>query len=258
MKKFLVFLLLAGCIEKRERIILATTTSVENSGLLKVLLTSFEREKKIKVDVIAVGTGAALRLGRNGDCDILIVHSKKDEEEFIKEGFGVNRKEIMWNDFVIVGPSEDKAGIKGKDIKEGLKSIAKNNAIFVSRGDLSGTDRKEKELWESVGIEPKGKWYLETGQGMEQTLIIANEKNGYCLSDRGTYYSLKDKISLVILKEDPKLLYNPYSVIVINPKKYPIRYKSAIALANWLISPNAQRIIKGFKVNGIALFNPKN
>ncbi|MEW6482888.1 MAG: substrate-binding domain-containing protein [bacterium] len=257
MRTFFILLLFIGCI-REERLRLATTTSLENSGILKVLLKEFEKTHKIKVDVIAVGTGAALRLGRNGDCDILLVHSKKDEEEFVKDGFGINRQEIMWNDFVLLGPRDDPAKIKGKDLISGLKNIAKEKEIFVSRGDDSGTHKKEKGLWEKTGIKPKGKWYLETGQGMGETLIIANEKNGYCLSDRGTYLSYKNKISLVILKEDPKELYNPYSVIIINPKKYPINYGSARKLADWLIKQECQRIIGEYRVNGIRLFNPIN
>lgn len=255
----LLFTNLIGC--REERIRLATTTSVDNSGLLKVLLAKFKEEKKIEVDVIAVGTVAALKIGRDGDCDILITHSKKDEEKFIKGGFGINRKEIMWNDFVLLGPKNDPAKIKEKDLISGLKSIAKDQAVFVSRGDDSGTNKKEKHLWEKAGIKPRyflrSKKYLETGQGMGETLIIANEKNAYCLSDRGTYLIFKDRISLVILKEDPKELYNPYSVIVINPKKYPkTNYKQAIALADWLTKDEAQKIIGEYKVKEVSLFNP--
>ncbi|HAW49983.1 TPA: tungsten ABC transporter substrate-binding protein, partial [bacterium] len=179
-------LLLAGCKEGRLR--LATTTSFDNSGLLKVILAEFEKEKKIKTDVIAVGTGAALlRLGRNGNCDILITHSMPDEEEFIKDGFGIDRREIMWNDFVLLGPKNDPAKVKDKDLMLGLKNIVENQALFVSRGDESETHKKEKDLWEKIRIKPSGKWYLETRQGMGQALMIANENNAYCLCDRGTY-----------------------------------------------------------------------
>jgi tungstate transport system substrate-binding protein len=239
---------------------LGTTTSVDNSGLLKVLLPPFESMFNVRVDVISVGTGKAMELGKNGDVDVLIVHAKEAEEQFIKEGSGVNRREFMFNDFVILGPANDPAGIKGlKDSVLALKKIAGKNSPFVSRGDNSGTHQKEKSLWAMAKIKPVGKWYLETGQGMEASLQIANEKKAYTISDRGTYLAYKNKDDLKVLVEgDMARLGNPYSIIAINPAKYKhVQYIYAMALVGWVTSVEGQKIIGNFKTPaGEIMFHP--
>lgn len=257
------------CAKKGIRLKLATTTSVENSGLLNLLLPPFEKRFGIKVDVLPLGTGKALKLAENGDVDIVFVHNSKAEEKFVQQGFGVNRREIMFNNFVIVGPADDIAKIKGisssskafKRIAQ-IKSTNENNILFVSRGDQSGTNIKEIFLWEKAGIKPssgKDKWYLETGQGMGATLVIANEKRAYCLVDMATFIYYQKKIEMIILCESDPLLYNPYSVIAVNPvKQSHVNYKYAMALIKWLTSVHAKQIIANYKINGQMLFHPIN
>jgi len=242
----------------QKRIKMATTTSTENSGLLDVLLPPFEREFNVKVDVIAVGTGKALKLGENGDVDIVFVHAKAAENKFVNDGYGVNRRDVMYNDFIIIGPKEDPAGIKGmRDVAMALKQIADNKSPFVSRGDDSGTHKKEKSLWKAAGIVPKGSWYMETGQGMGPTLQIADEKRGYTMTDRGTYLFYKDKIDLHILVEGDERLFNPYGIIAVNPAKHPhANYVYAMALIGWVTSVEGQKIIADYKKFGEALFHP--
>ncbi len=240
-----------------EKLRLATTTSTESSGLLAVLLPPFEEKRNVKVEVIAVGTGKALKLGENGDVDILLVHARKAEDAFVEKGFGVNRKEVMYNDFVIIGPRADPAGIRGGNAPGALKIIAGKKRYFISRGDESGTHHKEKELWAAAKIEPQGKWYLETGQGMGATLQIADEKQGYCLVDRGTYLAYKGKVELAILCENDRRLFNPYGIIAVNPGKHPhVNYVAAKALIDWVTSRAGQRIIGEFKKDGEVLFHP--
>lgn len=239
------------------RIRMATTTSTENSGLLNELLPPFEKMFSVKVDVIAVGTGKALKLGENGDVDVVFVHARKAEDNFVEEGFGVNRRDVMYNDFVIVGPEDDPAFIRGNDGVEALTKIFYNKSFFVSRGEESGTHKKEKELWKIKDIEPEGKWYLETGQGMGATLQLADEKQAYTLIDRGTYIAYKDKVNLVILCEGDKRLFNPYGIIAVNPKRHPhTNYIHAMALIGWVTSPEGQEIIGDFKKGGKVLFHP--
>ncbi len=239
------------------RLRLATTTSTENSGLLYKLLPPFEKKYNIKVDVIAVGTGKALKLAENGDVDVVLVHAGKAEAEFIKQGFGVNRRQVMYNDFVVIGYKNDPANIKGSDALLAFKKIADTKYPFVSRGDESGTYKREQALWEQAGINPQGKWYLETGQGMGATLQVADEKQAYCLVDRGTYIAYKDKIALGLLVEGGEMLFNPYGIIAVNPKRHPhINYKHAMALIGWISSPEGQRIIGNYKINGKQLFYP--
>lgn len=236
---------------------MATTTSLENSGLLNEILPHFEEESGIKVDVIAVGTGKALRLAENGDVDIVFVHAPEAEDEFMRQGFGIKRHKVMQNEFVIVGPKNDPGGIKGKDVRGVFTEIAQGRNYFVSRGDESGTHKKEKKIWDLIKIKPQGKWYLETGQGMAITLKIADEKRAYCLTDRATFLAVKHKIDLIILCEKDKILLNPYSIIAVNPKKYPdINYSEAILLIKWFISYDTQRIILGFKKDKEVLFYP--
>lgn len=245
----------AGAAE--ERIRMATTTSTENSGLLDVLLPPFEEEFNVKVDVIAVGTGKALKLGENGDVDLVFVHAREAEDRFIRSGFGVNRREVMYNDFVIVGPDKDPAGTRGNDAVTALKRIAEGGWLFTSRGDASGTHQKEKSLWKLTGVSPRGEWYLETGQGMGATLQIADEKGAYCFVDRATYLAFEKKVKLVILCEGDDRLFNPYSIIAVSPLRHPhVNYVYAMALIGWLTSPDGQRIIGEFKRDGKGLFHP--
>lgn len=242
----------------QERLRLATTTSTDNSGLLEVLLPPFEKRWGIRVNVIAVGTGKALKLAENGDVDVVLVHNPEAEEEFLRKGFGVNRRIVMYNDFVIVGPPEDPADIRDiEDVREALKRIEARKVLFVSRGDESGTHKKEKSLWREAGIIPQGRWYLEVGQGMGAALQIAEEKRAYCLSDRGTYFAYKDKINLEILFQGDPRLYNPYSIIAVNPARYPrVNYLCAMALIGWVTSREGQRIIAEYKKGGELLFHP--
>ena len=240
------------------RIKLATTTSTEDSGLLDVLLPPFEKEHGVRVDVIAVGTGKALKIAENGDVDVVLVHARSLEDRFVESGFGVNRKDVMYNDFVIVGPKEYGAGIAGlKDAAEGVARIASRRMPFISRGDESGTHHKEKALWAKAKISPSGAWYHEAGQGMGATIRIADEKRAYCLVDRSTFLALKQKINLLILVEEDPILYNPYGIIAVNPNKWPhVQYDLTMALIKWITSPEGQRIIAAYTRNGETLFKP--
>lgn len=243
---------------KTIRLKLATTTSTDNSGLLNYLLPNFEKKYNIYVDVIAVGTGKALKLGENGDVDVVLVHAPSAEKEFVTKGFGVKRFSVMFNTFVILGPKNDPAGLnKVKTVTEAFKRLCAGKFTFVSRGDSSGTHIKEKFLWKKAKCSPSFKWYIEVGQGMGKTLFITNEKQGYCLSDRGTYLSLKNKLDLKICFEGDDFLRNPYSVIAVNPKRYSrLHFKEAQLFIHWLISAEAQRLIGNFKVDKEVLFHP--
>lgn len=239
------------------RLKMATTTSTEDSGLLYVLLPPFEKEFSVKVDVIAVGTGKALKLGENGDVDVVLVHAREAEDEFVKSGFGVNRRDVMYNDFIIIGPPGDPAVVKRADAVDAFRKIAAKKHSFTSRGDESGTHKKEKKLWREAGLTPQGAWYLEVGQGMGATLQVANEKRSYCLVDRGTYIAYEKKIDLRVLCEGDERLFNPYGIIAVSPRKHPhIRYTYAMALIGWMTSPEGQRIIAEFKKDGKVLFRP--
>lgn len=242
-----------------ERLKLSTTTSTDNSGLLKELLPPFEKMFNIRVDVISVGTGKALELGKNGDVDIVLVHARAAEDQFVAEGYGVNRRDVMYNDFIILGPADDPAGIKGmKDAVAALKAIAGKEAPFASRGDDSGTHKREKILWKEAGIEPSGSWYMETGQGMGATLQVADEKRAYTISDRGTYLAYRGKIEMEILVEgDTERLANPYGIIAVNPAVHShVNYVYAMALIGWVTSVEGQKIIGEFKRFGELLFYP--
>ncbi len=238
---------------------LATTTSTENSGLLRVLLPPFERHTGYKVHVIAVGTGKALRMGKDGDVDVVLVHARPAEKKFIAAGYGVNRRDVMYNDFVIVGPGNDPAGIRGvKNAAAALALIAQQHATFVSRGDDSGTNKKEIQLWKAAGITPGGRWYRAAGQGMGKVLIMAGELGGYTLTDRGTWLFMKSKLPLEILVEGDTRLFNPYGVIAVNPDRYlDVNYTGAMAFIAWLTSPDGQTIIRDYKIHGQALFTPE-
>jgi tungstate transport system substrate-binding protein len=236
---------------------LATTTSTENSGLLNTLLPPFEELFNIKVDVIAVGTGAAIKLGENGDVDILLTHDSDAEDKFMQYGYGVNRRDVMYNDFIVLGPSNDPAKIKGmENVVSAFANIANQQTFFVSRGDASGTDVKEKIIWQIAGIKPE-KWYMEAGQGMGATLQIANEKQAYVLCDRGTFLAYKDKIELDVLYEGDPLLFNPYSITAVNPARYSqVKYMEAMQLIAWVTSVEGQKIIGEYKIAGEKLFYP--
>ena len=241
-----------------EDIRLATTTSTDNSGLLKYLLPKFEAKYGGKVRVVAVGTGAALKLGENGDADVLLVHARKLEDAFMAKGYGSVRKDVMHNDFVLVGPKADPAKIGGmKNVLAAFHKIREAGAPFISRGDKSGTNVMEMNYWKADQIDPKGPDYFPIGQGMGQTLTVAGEKQGYTLSDRATYATYKDKTALIILVEGDPRMYNPYGVIVVNPKRYPKNnVGGAMALADWITSAEGQRAIAEFRPNGAQLFFP--
>ena len=253
-------LLGAGCSGERgpKRLRLATTTSTENSGLLAVLLPPFEQAHGVTVDVIAVGTGKALKLGENGDVDVVLVHARAAEDAFVAKGFGVGRRDVMHNDFVVVGPESDPAGLRdAKSAAEALKLLASAEAAFVSRGDDSGTHKKELELWKAAGVRPTGKWYLSTGQAMGAVLRIADEKRAYALTDRGTYLAYAGKIQLAVVFEGDPALFNPYGVIAVNPAKHPgVQHALARKLIDYLTGAEGQRIIARYKRNGKQLFFP--
>lgn len=256
----LVLLLATNMGFAQERLKMSTTTSTENSGLLSVLLPPFEEKFNVKVDVVAVGTGKALALGANGDVDVVFVHARAAEDKFVAEENGVNRRDVMYNDFIILGPEADPAGVKeAKSAAEALKKIADVQAEFISRGDDSGTHQKELEVWESAGIKPEGKWYMEAGQGMGAVLTMANDKQAYTLSDRGTYLAFTEKMDLKVLFQGDPILYNPYGVIAVNPVKFPhVNYLKAMAFIGWVTSQEGQAIIKEFGKDqfGEPLFYP--
>lgn len=236
---------------------LATTTSVRDSGLLDRLLPLFESQHDCRVDVVAVGTGAALKLGENGDADALLVHAPASEKKFMEAGHGTRREELMYNYFVILGPADDPAKIKGLDAVEAFKKIADGKFCFLSRGDDSGTHKRELDLWQQAGGRPEWSDYLETGQGMGTTLTMAYEKQGYVLADEATYLNFQDKIDLVKLSGESESLINRYSVITVNPNKTPkINATLATDLADFLISPEAQQLIQDYKIAEKQLFIP--
>jgi tungstate transport system substrate-binding protein len=245
-----------------DKITCASTTSTQNSGLFDVLLPAFKQATGIDVAVVAVGTGQALEIARRGDADVLFVHDPEKEEKFVAEGFGLARKPVMYNDFIIVGPAADMAKIKGlKDAAAAFKKMAASGVHFVSRGDKSGTHSMELNIWKKAGVEPAGKpAYLEAGQGMENTLRLASEKQFYTLTDRGTWLAVKDKdkLGLELMVEGDPALFNQYGVIVVNPAKHAhVKVKEAAAFADWLISPAGQKVIADFKdKNGNQLFTP--
>lgn len=237
---------------------LATTTSTENSGLLKVLLPVFEQQSGLKVHVIAVGTGKALRMGEDGDADVLLVHAPAKEKAFVEAGHGVDHRGVMYNDFLIVGAKADPAGVKGEaDAAKALQQVAKAEATFVSRGDDSGTHTKERNLWKAAEVTPSGKWYVEAGQGMGAVLQMAGELDGYTLTDRGTWLAYKAKSPLVELVQGDDRLFNPYGVMAVNPEKYPdINYDGATKFINWITSQEGQQLIHDFTIAGEPLFIP--
>lgn len=232
-------------------LILATTTSTRDSGLLDVLLPMFEQQTGYSVKMVAVGTGEALKMGQEGNADVLLVHAPASEKEYMDGGYGKDRLLVMHNDFVIVGPAGDPAKINGSATTvDAFKAIADSKSLFVSRGDDSGTNKAEVKLWKSADITPEGDWYIKTGQGMGDTLRIASEKAGYTLTDRATYLSMKDTLDLNILFEGDKALLNIYHVITVNPDKWPnVNYVGAKAFADWLVSPDIQKVIASYGVD---------
>lgn len=243
-----------------KKIILATTTSTVDSGILDVLKPEFEKQTGYELVPVSVGSGRAMEMGKKGEADVLLVHSPKKEEELVKDGVAVNRQLVMHNDFLIVGPASDPAKIKGaKSSVEAFKKIAAAKALFVSRGDESGTHTKEKGLWEKAGIKPAGTWYQESGAGMGQTLNIAAEKNGYTLTDRATYLAQKKNLKLEIMVEGDASLLNIYHVMQVNPDKYPkVNAAGAKAFADFMVAAQTQEMIKNFGVDkyGESLFIP--
>jgi len=238
---------------------LATTTSTENSGLLKYLLPKFEQQTGVHVKVIAVGSGKAMKMGEMGDVDVLLVHARKLEDEFMAAGYGVNRRDVMYNDFIIVGPADDPAGLKGsKDVLASFRKVAGSGSKFISRGDNSGTDVMEKDYWKALGIEPKGQpWYVSAGLGMGEVLTMAAQMPGYTLSDRATYGAYRARTGLaIVVQGDPKM-FNPYGIIAVNPARHPgTNYTDAMRLVEWITSKEGQQAIAGFKVDGEQLFFP--
>ena len=259
----MVAILAAGTVSAETRIKCASTTSTQNSGLFDYLLPIFEKKTGIKVDVVAVGTGAAIEIGKRGDADVVMVHAKELELKAVEEGWFKDRHDLMYNDFVIIGPTDDPLKIKGmKSAVEAFKKIgAQDQVPFASRGDKSGTHTMELGIWKKAGLDPKGqKWYLEVGQGMEKTQRIANEKKAYTLTDRGTWLATKDKdkLEMVVVLEGDPTLFNQYGVMAVNPEKHKqVKYKEAMAFVDWLISPEGQKAIGDFKdKNGNQLFTP--
>ncbi|MDT8311302.1 MAG: substrate-binding domain-containing protein [Methylophaga sp.] len=245
-------------LQAQEILKMSTTTSTDNSGLLKYLHEHYQAETGVQVAVIAVGTGKALKLGANGDVDIALVHAPAAELEYVEQGYFVDRKAVMFNDFVIVGPQSDPADIKeAKTAAEALAKIADSEADFVSRGDDSGTHKKELALWQTAGIEPEGSWYIAAGQGMGAVLKLADEKLGYALTDRGTQIAFAEKMDLVVLNEGDAALGNPYHIMAVNPEKHPhARYDLARQYTDFITSKTGQQLIADFKVNGQQLFYP--
>jgi len=251
-----LFALTALPARAEERLRMSTTTSTENSGLLSVLLPPFEKKHGCKVDVVAVGTGKALKLGEAGDVDVVFVHARSLEDKFVASGFGVNRRDVMYNDFILLGPPDDPAGTgKTTSAPDAFRAIAAKGSPFISRGDESGTHQKEKEIWVSAGIVPRGAWYVEAGQGMGEVIMMATQKRGYTLSDRGTYIAFRKKTDLALLRQGDKNLWNPYGIIAVNPKKHAhVKYDLAMKLIDFVMGAEGQALITGFKVDGEPLF----
>ncbi|HWK13673.1 MAG TPA: extracellular solute-binding protein [Rhizobiaceae bacterium] len=259
-----MLLALAGftpAMAQEKSIVVASTTSTQDSGLFDLILPLFQAKTGISVKVVAQGTGQALDTGRRGDADVLFVHAKAQEEKFVEEGFGVKRFDVMYNDFVLIGPKSDPAGISGtNDITAALVAIKAKEAPFVSRGDKSGTHSAELKLWKEAGVDietAKGAWYKEIGQGMGAALNTASAMNGYVLSDRATWLSFKNRGDLDIAVEGDKRLFNQYGVMLVNPQKHPsVKVQEGQAFIDWLISPEGQQAISDYKIDGKQLFFP--
>ncbi len=262
------FLLLAAvavlaaspAVAQEKSIVVASTTSTQDSGLFGYLLPIFKQKTGIDVKVVAQGTGQALDTARRGDADVVFVHAKSAEEKFLAEGFSLKRYPVMYNDFVLIGPQSDPAGVKGKDVVTALQTIKAKAAPFVSRGDRSGTHIAELNLWKEAGIDvaaDKGPWYKEIGQGMGAALNMASASNAYVLSDRGTWLAFKNRGDLAIVVEGDNRLFNQYGVMLVNPAKHPtVKVDLGQQFIDWLVSPEGQKVIAGYKINGHQLFYP--
>lgn len=258
---FAASLLIGGAAHAAEFITVASTTSTQNSGLFGYILPKFTAKTGIDVHVVAVGTGQAIRQAEKGDADVLFVHHRPSEEKFVRDGFGVKRFDVMMNDFVVVGPASDPAGVKAaKDAKEALSLIAKTGAAFVSRGDDSGTHKRERGLWKAAGIDPQkasGTWYREAGAGMGATLNMAQGMSAYSISDRGTWIAFKNKAGLEIVHQGSDNLANPYGVILVDAKRHPhVKTAAGQKFVDWLISDEGQNTIASYKLQGEQLFFP--
>ncbi len=252
----------ADALAQDRSIVVASTTSTQDSGLFGYLLPIVKEKTGITVKVLAQGTGQALDTARRGDADVVFVHAKSAEEKFLAEGWGVKRFPVMYNDFILIGPKDDPAGVKGKDILTALQTIKAKAAPFISRGDRSGTNIAELALWKAAGVNitsDKGPWYREIGQGMGAALNMASASNAYVLSDRGTWLAFKNRGDLAIVVEGDKRLFNQYGVMLVNPAKHPnVKADLGQAFIDWLISPEGQKVIAGYKINGQQLFYPNS
>jgi len=251
-------LVFAGSAGAQQVIRLSTTTSTENSGLLAYLLPAFEQKTGTKVHVISVGTGKALELSKNGDVDVTLVHARQAEDKFVAEGWGVDRRDVMYNDFIVVGPVADPARIKGgKDVLIAFRKLADSPAKFISRGDNSGTDTMEKAYWKQAGTQPAGSQYLSAGLGMGEVLTMAGEMQAYTLTDRATYGAYRVKTALEVMVEGDAKMFNPYGIIATTPARHPgVNYTGAKQLIDWITSPEGQARIAAFKPAGQQLFFP--
>lgn len=246
---------------KKRGLVIASTSSIQNSGLFNVLVPAYEKysDHSVLVEIIAVGTGRAIRIAKRGEADLLFVHDPFREEKFVAGGYGVNRRAVMHNDFVIVGPEDDPSGIKGLDsASEAFGLISETGSPFVSRGDDSGTNLRELDIWEDAGINHRGKgWYFETGEKMGDTLLAADRKRAYTLVDMGTFIHYKPKVNLKLLLKDPSVLRNQYSVIAVNPDRFPwVKYREAMGFIAFVTSPEGQKIIADYVSRGAGLFYP--
>ncbi|MEW6556481.1 MAG: substrate-binding domain-containing protein [Elusimicrobiota bacterium] len=257
---FLFVKLGLGSIEAKPKLVLASTTSTLDSGLFDILIPLFEKKYNCKVKIIAVGTGQAIRLAKDGNADVLLVHDRISEEKFVSDGYGTKRLDVMHNDFFVIGPKNDPADIKGLTVLNAFQKVSETKPFFISRGDDSGTHKKELSIWKKLNIKPSGSWYIESGTGMETTLRIANEKVAYTLCDRATWLSHKKEVdALDILVEGDPVLFNPYSVIVVSPSKHPwVKYELAKKFADFIRSSEGQNIIKNYGIDkfGTPLFFP--
>jgi tungstate transport system substrate-binding protein len=255
---FTLFSLAAPLALSQQVVKLSTTTSTENSGLLTYLLPAFEKKSGLKVQVISVGTGKALKLAKNGDVDVTLVHARPSEDKFVAEGQGVNRRDVMYNDFIIVGPAQDPAAIHGsRDVLDALKKVVAKDVKFISRGDNSGTDQMEQGYWKQAGVKPAGKAYLSAGLGMGEVLSMAAELQAYTLTDRATYAAYRAKTGLAIMVEGDAKMFNPYGIIPVNPAKYKdINYAGAMQLIEWITSADGQKRIADYRIDGQQLFYP--
>lgn len=255
---YFMILIFSSSVVAKDRLKIAVTTSIENSGLFSVLLPPFEKKYQVKMFVLAVGTGKALKLGENGDVDLVLVHAPDAEKRFIDAAYGVSRVSVMHNDFVLLGPTSDPAGVKSvATLTKAFNLIYKSKSKFISRGDNSGTHKKELKLWEIAGIKPVGEWYFSIGQGMGAALTMAYEKQSYILSDRGTYLAYQGKTNLDIVYENDAALENPYHIIMVNPEHHPhIKTEMSQRFINYITGVDGQKIIRDFRINGEALFYP--